>query len=282
MEESIRIPKNYKMKTLKRLAILAFLGIFFSCSGALVSAQLKNAPAQITFDSFTGIYHLSRDSRGLSFLTTEETILADFPGNGSYYGITRSIPKKYQNSSVDVKILSVSDAAGNPVPYKTKTDSTGSLVITTGDPAINLYGSQTIKIKYQTSGVINLKQKTDEFLLNVNGRGWDQPFNKVEATLYVPKVFNAKLTSEPKCYLALNNSQINNCNTVTQKKSAETVITAKSVQLAPHQALLMKLNFAPTTFTNQHPFWNKTKITVGAMALMFATTFSSYLYLRKR
>src|SRR5207244_3616733 len=103
---------------------------------------------QLILNSFTGIYHLSRDSRGLSLLTSEETIVADFPSAG-FYGIKRSIPSKYQNHSVNVKILSVSDAAGTPVPYKTSTDNSGNIVVTTGDPDISLFGSQTIKINYQ-------------------------------------------------------------------------------------------------------------------------------------
>jgi hypothetical protein len=223
--------------------------VVFLC-GSLASAQAKNPPA-ITFNSFTGIYHLSRDSRGLSLLTTEETILADFPGKGSFYGIKRAIPKNYHGRSVSVKILNVADAAGNPVPYKIATDSSGNLVITTGDPAITLYGSQTIKIRYQTSGVVNLNQKTNEFLLNVNGRGWDQNFSSVNATVYIPALFHASLESAPTCYLALNTATNSDCQINTKKSSSETVVTSQAKNLKPHQALVLKIDFRSSTFKNK-------------------------------
>jgi hypothetical protein len=271
------------MKLFVRLFTAFCLGLVLFILTPSASAQIKALDPQITFDSFTGVYHLSRDNKSLSLLTAEETILADFPGNGSFYGIKRVLPKTYQNHAINTKILNVTDAAGNTVPYKITTDADSNLVLTTGDPAITLYGSQTVKIRYQTTGVINLKQKTNEFLLNVNGRGWDQGFPQVNATLYVPKIFQASILGKPTCYTVLNLSKnTNNCQITTHKGPETSVFTSKATNLGAHQALVMKLNFAPSTFTNEHSFWSKNKITVSAIALMFAATFSSYLYLRKR
>jgi hypothetical protein len=261
------------MKLFIRLFTAFGLGIVLFILAPPVSAQTKAPAPQITFDSFTGVYHLSRDSRGLSLLTTEETILADFPGNGSFYGITRSIPKEFQNHSVNVKVLNVSDAAGNIVPYKTTTDSSNNLVVTTGDPGITLYGSQTIKIRYQTSGVINLNKKSDEFLLNINGRGWDQQFAKVNSTLYIPASSGAKLKTGPICYLALAQSKNNNCQINTKKASQETVITAKAENLAAHQSLILKLEFRSSTFTNKHAVSSKTLSLVALLLLILGSVF---------
>jgi hypothetical protein len=268
------------MNLLKCLIFLSCLGLINEFHPHLASAQTKVPQPQITFESFTGIYHLSRDSRGLSLLTSEETILTDFPGNGSFYGITRSVPKEFQNHSVNVKVLNVSDAAGNIVPYKTTSDSSNNLVITTGDPSITLYGSQTIKIKYQTTGVINLNKKTDEFLLNVNGRGWNQPFGKVDSTLYVPSSFGGNLNSVPLCYIVLGNSSNGNCKLKTKKSPQETVITASASPLAAHQALVVKLQFKPATFTNKHEVSTKKLLLISA-ALIFAGIVSLIPYLRK-
>src|SRR5437868_4729070 len=135
-----------------RLVSITCLGLAVICCPHSVSARSNNS-LQITLNSFTGIYHLSRDAKDVSLLTTEETIVTDFPGSGNFYGLTRQIPKTYQGHSVDIKILNIVDAVGNTIPYKTTSDSNGNLVITTGDPAINLYGSQTFKFNYQTKGV---------------------------------------------------------------------------------------------------------------------------------
>jgi hypothetical protein len=281
VEKSLPISKNNQMRYLKCLLFLSFLGLVGSQYPPTVHGLSTKTPQpQITLDSFTGVYHLSRDSRGLSLLTTEETILADFPGEGSFYGITRSIPKKFQNHSVSVKILNISDAAGNIMSYKTTTDANNNLVVTTGDPSIILYGSQTIKIRYQTSGVIDLGQKSDEFLLNVNGRGWDQAFNRVDSTLYVPSSFGGDLESEPLCYTVLGTSSNSNCKVKTIKNPQETTVTASASPLNPHQALVVKLQFKPTTFTNKHAVSSEKLLLISA-ALIFAGVVALISYLRK-
>ncbi len=270
------------MKQLPKLLTLVWVivsfNLLFSPLVVLATTNQTNID-QINFDNFTGVYHLSRDKNGLSLLTSEEIILANFPSNNSFYGITRSIPKKYQNHSVEVKVLNITDSAGNSVPYKTKNDS-DNLIITTGDPAITLYGSHTFKINYQTSGVINLSQKNDEFLLNVNGRGWDRPFNQVNATLFIPNSFNASLTSDPTCYTVLNDSKSADCEINTQKNSKDTVITSKVGPLIAHQALVLKLEFAPSTFTNKHT--NAKTYYIIAITTVAFTSVAIFMYQLKK
>jgi hypothetical protein len=245
-----------------RLIALGLLFILIALPDTLVSAQYQRAPAKVTFHNLAANYYLSRDSRGLSLLTTEETILADFPAGG-FSGITRSIPKTYQGHTVTVKVMSVSDPAGNPIPFKTSDDGNGNIVITTGDPDITLAGFQTYKIEYQTSGVINLAKNADELLLDVNGRDWDTGFEKVAATLHIPKVFQAKLNGEPSCYTSLNDKNYDNCELHTEKKADETVVTVKATNLAAHQALILKASFTKSTFTNDKPI---SKILIALLA----------------
>ncbi len=251
--------------------IRLILGLALGVASLWLATPVEAATNQINFDSFTGIYHLSRDSRGLSLLTTEETIVADFPASG-FTGITRQLPKSFQNHSVNIKILNVRDAAGDPVPYKTSTDTSGDLVVTTGDPAITLSGPQTIKLTYQTTGVINLSTKLDEFLLNVNGRGWGQPFNMVDATLYIPASFQARLQGKPSCYTSLNSQNAAYCQISAQQTADSTVVTARSRPVPAHQALVMKLDFAPDTFTNKHASLLKPIILIilGAISVLVA------------
>jgi hypothetical protein len=267
------------MKFSRKILSIYIAGLVIVCSNTLAFAAPK-APPQIAFDSFTGTYHLSRDNRGLSLLTTEETIQSDFPANSTFYGITRAIPKEFQGHSLKVKVLNVSDAAGNIVPYKTTTDSQGNLVITTGDPSITLYGFQTIKIRYQTSGVVNLGKKTDQFLLNVNGRGWDQPFGRIDATLFIPKSFKANLSHDPSCYMALNTSVNNNCQIDTEKSSDQIKVTSKAVNVAAHQSLILKLEFKPSTFTNSRAISVKKMALISASLLVIGSV-ALYFHARK-
>lgn len=230
-----------------KVSILVLLLTIFPFNSVFA---VDNTSNQIDFKSFTGVYHLSRDKRGLSLLTTDETILADFPATG-LTGIKRLIPEKFQDRSVGVKILNVTDAAGNPIPYKVQSDST-NLALIIGDPSITLSGTQTIRIKYQTSGVINLNNKANQLLLSTNGRGWESPFDSVTANLYIPKSFNSEIKGTPSCYKVIGVVKDNDCQVNTESTPTETLITTETVSTSANQGLILKVDFNSATFTNNH------------------------------
>ena len=237
------------MITLRRL-LAAAGGLICLCLILFISAPAKAATApQISFDTFNGSYYLSRDSRGLSLLTSDETIVADFPASG-FTGITRSIPTQYQGHSVNVKILTVTDAAGNTIPYKSSPQANGNLLLTIGDPTIMLSGPQTIHLNYQTSGVINLNQSLDSFVLDINGRGWGSPFNSVSATVNIPHNLVTSLKGKPICYTALGSKSNENCRVATTDNGQATIISAQARPVAAYETLIIKVGFRPATFTN--------------------------------
>ena len=249
MEDSIQYHKDCSMNKLIKLFLLPILFCVISLSQASVSAA--STDQKIIFDSFTGVYHLSRDSRGLSLLTSDETIVGNFPSSG-FTGIKRVLSEKFQGHSVSIKILSVTDAAGSPIPYTVLSDN-NDVTLTIGDSSITLSGSQTIRINYQTRGVINLSKKYDELLLGINGRGWSEPFTKVNASLYISAQFNSKIQGNPSCYTALNSTNdSSNCQIAVSKTADSTVITSRALQVSANQALVIKVDFLPQTFTNNH------------------------------
>jgi len=246
-------------------AVIAWVGIWFSSA----SAQEINNQAQITFTSFLGTYNLSRDSKGVSLLTTEETILADFPASGNFYGLTRKIPNTYQGRDVDLKVTSVVDATGNQIQFSARNDSSGNLIVRTGDPKIILFGPQTIKIRYQTRGVINLDGQTNQFLLNTNGLGWDQPFGVINAVVNISKSLQSELAGEPSCYINTGKSKSDNCEVQSLQKTDSTEVTAKASQLPAHQALVIDMTFGPSSFNPYNaPSNNKFLIIIPVAAFV--------------
>jgi hypothetical protein len=268
------------MKILTKLGAI-FLGLvaLILVHTHMVGAQALVAAPQITFNSFSGTYHLSRDSAGRSLLTTEEVILADFPANGQFYGITRAIPKSYQNHSVEVKVLSITDVAGNDVPYTTSSDKNSDLVISTGDKGITIYGLQTYRISYQTRGVINLNTSQNQFLLDVNGRGWSQTIGQVSGVIHIPSSFSSNLTSKPSCYIGYLNTSSLNCSISTQKKADETIITSKALgPVAPQHALVVKVNFKLATFSAPKPFWTSSREALVGIGLIMISMTSLWIF----
>ncbi|MBX4197197.1 DUF2207 domain-containing protein [Candidatus Saccharibacteria bacterium] len=251
------------------------IAVVLSLCQPKTAAQALPTTPSITFNNFSAIYHLNRDAQNHSLLTTEEVILADFPTNGSFYGITRAIPKHYQGRNVEVKVLSVTDAAGTPLPYKAASDKNDNLVVTTGDPSIMLFGSQTIRLNYQTRDVININAKNNEFLLDINGRGWSQPFNQVSATIFIPKSFSANLNSKPSCYIGYLNSTTYDCTIKSQESPQQTIITSKAnSQLAAHHSLVVKTDFELATFSAKSSSKNKLLFGVmGGVAILALAVF---------
>lgn len=239
---------------------------------ALAQKAIESRPT-IAFDSFSATYFLSRDAENNSLLTSQEAILAEFPSSGAFSGITRTIPQFYQNQSVRVKILNITDATGKDIPFKTATGKDKNLVITTGDPSITLYGFQTFKINYQTRNVINLKDLNDEFLLDVNGHGWSQEFGQVNAVIHIPNSFNSSLVGRPNCYIGYQTSKSGDCTLTSIKNAQETVITAKSkASVAAQHSLVVRLQFKQATFSNTKSLWQRHKpVIIIALAAIVLT-----------
>jgi hypothetical protein len=245
--------------------------------GLLNFGQVSAAPAGITFNSFNGLYNLSRDANNVSLLTSEEVIVADFPGNGNFSGITRSIPETYQGHDVEVKVLGVTDAAGSPLPYKTSPDG-NNLVVTTGDPAITLYGSQTFRISYQTTGVIDIKPSGNTFLLDINGRGWSAPFGSVSGTLILPKSLVTSLRGDPGCYIGYLKSKSGNCQVTTAKTPTDIRITAKaSGAVLANNTLVITTSFKTATFQQKKP----SNYLIPALAVILLFSAGTGLLLRR-
>ena len=235
--------------------------------GSTSSAAPLVAPSSVIFNSFTGTYHLSRDASGSSLLTTEETILADFGSTGEY-GITRAIGTTYQGHTVHVKVLSVTDGAGDDVPYSTKSNDT-QLMLTTGDPAISLYGIQTIRIRYQTSDVVGLDKKIDELLLNVNGNGWSQGFASINASLYISKSLVKSLVGDPTCYISPENkAQGDGCRVSHSTTADALLIQASAKQVGAYRGLVLSMKFAPQTFRAPADTSRLVALTVACLLLI--------------
>lgn len=261
------------------LQALLIMGLVFSCY-QVASAQLVTTPSEITFNSFTATYHLSRDAGGRSLLTTEEVILADFASNSRLSGIVRSIPKTYQGHNVEVKIIKITDVSGTDINYKTSVDKDGNLVINIGDPSIYLYGSQTFRISYQTKDVVDLNKTANQFILNVNGRGWSQGFGKVSASLYIPRSFSSNLISRPICYLGYLKTTSNDCRLSNQQRRQEILVSAETTRpLRPFEALVLKTTFKTTTFSAKKPF-GSTKLAILISLSLFGLMIT-YLWIRK-
>ena len=231
----------------KHLAIAAGAAFFILAPSPKIFAQA--ALTGFSFDNFTGTYYLDRDAKGVATVTVQEDMIIEFGAGGNLYGIKRSVTNSYQGHNLNLKIISLTDALGNPLPYKAYPDNKGNTIVQTGNPAIILSGQQTYRLKYQTSGVAAFYSDHDEFLVDTNGRGWQESFGQVQAFIHVAPSFAANLLGQPSCYIGTTTQNLGNCTTKQQTTANDTLISSVTTKpLGANQALVTKIDFKKGTF----------------------------------
>jgi len=222
------------------VAAAALLGVGAAPAAASV---IRADVDDFTFESFDAQYYLSAEDDGAARLRVVETIVAEFPDFDQNRGIVREVPRFYQDVPLGVDVTSVTDAAGNDVPWEEETnDEYLSLALGTDD---YVYGEQTYVIEYEANDVVRnfADSGGDEFYWDINGTEWAQPFGAVTATVHVDPALTDSLTGEARCYVGGYGSE-EECD--IQQGSATIVIPGQSAQ--PGQTLSFAVGFDGGTF----------------------------------
>jgi len=148
-----------------------------------------------------------------------EEITVDF-GNLEKHGIYRYIPYKYfrngNNYIVRIKILGITDDAGNKIPYEESRQS-DNFFIKIGNANKIVTGVQKYKINYSLERVINHFSDHDEFYWNVTSNDWPVPIENTEIRIQWPE--GAEITQDV-CYVGAYGSAQEDCKINTEKNSA--------------------------------------------------------------
>ncbi len=262
--------------------IIALPGCFLLVGFFRPGHLAAQAQPNFSLDSFIGTYNLDRDKNNVSVLNAEEVLVARFSPDSRFYGLKRSIQTGYQDHSISLKVISVTDASGNSLPYQLEPDASGNKVINIGDPRITVFNLQTYRIKYQSRGVVNFYGDRDEFLLNVNGRGWEQTFGKTEAIIHIPKALADNLAGQPACYIGSQDKTFNDCEVKSQPGTDDTIVTGRATsRLTAHQGLVVKIDFKKGTFS-QVPKSRNIKLYLGGLLLVAGLLYSFRLLRKKK
>jgi hypothetical protein len=232
----------------KILGLLALLFAFWLPTSASASVD------DFTFDSFDGVYELSRDDRGHSVLTVHEVLVARFPDFDQNRGIKRAIPERYLDSPLEIEIVSVTDESGADRSYETESDGE-FLVVTIAVPEGEFVrGVQTYEITYVAHNVIldDTANGAQEFYWDINGDGWSQPFGRVSAEVRVDASIASAFTGQASCYAGVSG----NSTSCSELNSTATAVTAAHDNLGANQTLTVAAQFAAGTFTpRDNSYW---------------------------
>lgn len=217
-------------------------------AGALLMGQTAHAQDVNDFDilSFDAQYHLSRDDEGRSVLKTTETITASFPLFDQNHGIERALPEVYDGHPTKLVIESVTNQAGDAIPYETR-HSNDNLVVRIGDADTYVHGQQAYVITYTQRDVTRFFQDTnsDEFYWDVNGTQWKQQIDSVTARVTVDTSLMPSLTDAFACYQGKEGAT-ERCE--APKAPATSLSFASTRPLTAGETLTFAIGFKPQTF----------------------------------
>jgi uncharacterized membrane protein YgcG len=231
------------------IAIAAIAGALWLPAPAVAGESgIRSGVSDFSFSSFDGEYTLGRDADGHSTLTAVETFVAEFPAFDQNKGIIRAIPEGYLGVDLHTEIVSVTDAAGNPVAYDDSETEDGFLQLALGTDEY-VHGSQTYVIEYTQRDAVRAFADTsvDELYWDAPGTGWQQPFAEAQMRVVVPGELTEALTGESACYVGPQGSTAT-CEISQSSDGGSTQFASPVTGLGAGETFSLAIAFEKGTF----------------------------------
>lgn len=201
---------------------------------------------KFTIANFDARYEARRLGNGLAIDVTEN-ITANFPTRNTNRGIERRLDGGYGGSDIRLSNFTVTDPSGKSIPFTKRTED-GDIILRIGRSTTYVYGRVNYVIKYTIGRAMVQASDRQEIYLDVNGTGWQQPFNAVRATLVVAPDLVGNLLNEQACYQGAAGSQ----QPCTITRSGNTFST-QQLALGPRQNMTIAIGFAQGTVQQTVP-----------------------------
>lgn len=234
------------------LAVAATLALAFVGVAVAPAVAAPGDTSDFEFRSFHADYTLTRDAQQHANLDVVETAVAVFPSIDQNHGIIRAIPDYYGNVFLDTAVIGVTDDDGAPIPFSARRDG-GFTILQIGDGDVFVHGTVTYVIHYTQIDTIRYFADTDddEFFWDVNGTGWEQPFDEVTATVTLGPELADALGPGLSCYQGAQGATTQCSEGISQ--TGPLVIEAGATELEPGENLSIVVPFLPHTFVEGPP-----------------------------
>ena len=176
---------------------VVMLGLVFA--GSAVAEESDDNVENFQFSRWDLTYDLGLDDQGRAQADVTEELVAEFPQTDQNRGIVRALPLRYQGAPAEPQDISVTDGAGNTVPFETEHEN-GFKTILVGDDSF-VHGSQTYVINYTVDDVMHATEEADEFYWDLVPVDRQQPIDDVTAEITLDSTLSSALTGSSACYL---------------------------------------------------------------------------------
>jgi uncharacterized membrane protein YgcG len=185
------------------IAVLGITAGLFGIGPVALAGSAPPAHASVddfSYDGWRVEYRIGTDDEGRAIARVTETLTARFPDFDQNRGLVRGLPIDYEGSSTDPRDFSVTDAAGEPVPFDVERDD-GFVAVLTGDDRY-VHGVQTYVIEYTLSDVVLARDdgKADEFYWDLTDFEHRQPINGFSAQISFSPELAEHLNGDARCY----------------------------------------------------------------------------------
>lgn len=237
------------------LSVLAALPMLASTAPA-AQATADEVPAveRFSYESWDVEMHVALRGDGHATARVTERIVAEFPEHDQNRGMIRLIPQDYLGASTDPRDITVTDAAGDAVPFDLESGEdvgagADAVAILTGTDDF-VHGTQTYVISYALDDVILSRddQQADELYWDMIPLNRAQPIDAATVSVTFDPALAEHLTGEQRCYVGAHEST-RECAIAAPTTAAPGTLTVDAGALPAHEGLTVAIGLAPGTVT---------------------------------
>lgn len=231
---------------LAAVALLAPAGASAATDAPSASASVRSDVNDFSYASWDARYEVGLDDEGRARLHVSEALTARFPDFDQNRGIVRGLPTTYQNASLELEVLSVTDETGAPAPYEIEEED-GILYVLTGDDDF-VRGLTTYVIEYEMRDVILHRDdgRADEFYWDLLPLDSTQLIEAFKAEIVFDEAMSDALSGSTSCYIGYYGSA-EPCTLEQQQTEGTAEFRVSSEDLAPGEGVTVAIGFDPGT-----------------------------------
>ncbi|GAA2030106.1 hypothetical protein GCM10009720_07580 [Yaniella flava] len=225
------------------LVVGAGVALVSLLSAGVASADEPEDVENFEYASWNLNYDISLDANSRAQAEVTEELQVEFPQTDQNRGIVRSLPLRYQSAPAAPEDISVTDGAGDEVPFEVE-DEDGFRNILVGDDTF-VHGTQTYVISYTVDDVMHATDQADEFYWDVVPVDRQQPIEDVTAQIRLDSTLSAAMTGNSSCYVGTPDDSAS-CSIETTGDGA---LSVSETQLPPGQGVTVAIGVEPGTVT---------------------------------
>jgi len=264
---------------------IAYLVTALGAASLFLMGSVSTSHADVNdfeFEQFSAQYVLSADETGVATLSAIESLVALFPPFDQNRGIARLLPRSYNGTSLETRVIGVSDGT-RAREFSVSTVGAFVEIASVVPDGEFVQGRQPYDISYEQRNVIAEfdESQFQEFYWDINGTGWPQRFELVTADVVISQPFSSQLVPDRfACYIGAAGSTQTCTLDRVENADGSVTFTVSEQNVAPFETVTVALAFEPDTFRVETPslastwyFW-LTLLTAIAFLIVVITTFA--------